>query len=679
MRSKLLIKKLTLGYRFNADVSISVKSSVSVFLAMLSLSAFLTCGNVMANVSDEQRVLFEEAVNALETGQYDTFQRLAESNKDYVLYPYLRYYDLRERLSTASEDEISNFLNTYAELPISWRLRNRWLFELAEQNRWQSYNKYYTEQSNITLKCLHLHATLNIDNSQGVLNKVLDEAENLWMTGNRQPQECKSVFEKLIERDRISPKMLWQRIELAMNKGNLQLADELAQPFSKRDKALVDLWQAAYKDPEDTLKRPEMRRNEMTVRKIAHQAIKKIARSDAEKAKKLWGQIVRRYGFDQDQRMQMQRYIAVQAAYQSHPLALDWLKAIPKKYETDDVRILKVRIALKNEDWQELIRSINNLQPQQKEDHQWRYWLARALERLGNQSMAKENYIEISLNTNYYGFLAADRIEKPYTFNSEPLQRDETALQALKNVPSVERTRELFLLGRIDDARSEWNSAISKLDEEELKIAALLVYEWEWYDNAIVTVAKSGDFKDLDLRFPTPFKDLIYMNAQTYGIDPSWIYGVTRRESAFNVFARSGAGALGLMQLMPSTARFQSKKLGLSRPSVSDILTTEQNLLLGSAYLNLMLNKFAGNQVLATAAYNAGPNRVLRWLPKEGDIEADVWIDTIPYRETREYVRAVLAYSTIFDWKLKRQITPLRERMRPIPLPLDLAETGSDI
>ena len=667
-------------------LSISIPKTIATINRHYVLTAALYClanvlmaSSVCANVLDEQRQLFDEAIAALESGRYDSFKNLAGQNTDYILYPYLEYYDLRERLANASEEDISGFLTKYSDMPISWHLRSRWLFELAENNHWDTYVKYYTGQRNIKLKCYYLHAQLQTDHGKKTLNSVLHEAERLWLTGERRPQECKPVFEKLIDHKRITSKMLWQRIELAMNQGNVKLAEELASPFGRRDKDLVTLWQTVYKNPETGLAMREMKRNHIVVRKIAEQAIRKIARSDADKANQLWGKAVRRYRFSAEQRMEMQRYIALQAAYDDHPNALNWLKAIPKKYENDDVRIMRVRIALKNKDWEELVRGINHLQPEQKEDVQWHYWLARALEKLGNQSKALENYTEISANTNYYGFLAADRIDKPYSFNSEPLQRDDSSLQALMSLPAVQRTRELYVLGRVSDARSEWNSVISKLDAEQLKIAALLAYEWEWYDNAIITVAKTGHMADLELRFPTPFKDLVYMNAQTYGLDPSWIYGVTRRESAFNAHARSSAGALGLMQLMPSTARFQSKQLGLSRPSVSDILSTEQNLLLGSAYLNYMLTKFSGNQVLATAAYNAGPNRVLQWLPKDGLMPADLWIDTLPYRETREYVRAVMAYATIFDWKLKQQITPLHKRMQAIANPLSLADSLTNI
>ena len=649
----------------------------AVFFCLLV--AVLVSGQTKANALDEQRQVFDEAINALVTGQYETFKELTSQNTDYILYPYLEYYDLRERLSDASEEEIARFINKYSDMPISWQIRNRWLFDLAENKRWETYHKYYTGQSNIKLQCYYLYAQLQVDRSQNTLKHILDEAEQLWLSGDRRPQECKPVFEKLVEHERITSKMLWQRIELAMNKGNLALAGELATPFNRRDQNLVKLWQSVYKNPEKGLAMREMKRNHIIIRKIVEQAIRQIARNDADKATQLWGKAVRRYGFTEEQRREMQRYIALQAAYDEHPNALNWLKAVPNKYQDDDVRIMQVRIALKNKDWQELIRGINNLQSEQKEQFQWRYWKARALEQLGKEAMAAANYSDISANTNYYGFLAADRIGKPYRFNSEPLERDDETSQALKRIPAVQRTRELYLLGRVSEARSEWNSAIRKFDAEQLKVAALLVYEWEWYDNAIITVAKTGHLADLELRFPTPFKDLVYLNAQTYGLDPSWIYGVTRRESAFNVYARSSAGALGLMQLMPSTARYQSKKLGLSRPSVTDILSTEQNLLLGSAYLNNMLAKFSGNMVLATAAYNAGPNRVLRWLPKNGDVPADIWVDTLPYKETRQYVRAVMAYATIFDWKLKQQVTPLRERMRSITNPMSLADSVTNI
>ena len=237
----------------------------------------------------------------------------------------------------------------------------------------------------------------------------------------------------------------------------------------------------------------------------------------------------------------------------------------------------------------------------------------------------------------------------------------------LQQNPGVQRAQELYALDRITEARREWDRVITKLDEELIKLAAVMAHDWQWYDNAILTVAKTSHRKDLHLRFPTPYKDLIFQTAENYGIDPEWIYGVTRRESAFNMYARSSAGALGLMQILPSTARMQSKSLGMARPSHEDLLESERNILLGASYLNKMLERFSGNQVLATAAYNAGPNRVSKWLPKEGDkVSADIWVDTIPYKETREYVRAVMAYAIIFEWKLNQTVTPLYKRMEKI-------------
>ncbi len=643
--------------------------TIALFLLMFSVT-------VDADDIEQQRELFVQALASLEAGDRETFLTLAEQNKDYILYPYLEYYDLRSRLETVDDKEIVSFIDANNDLPISWYLRNRWLFELAESNRWDKYYENYNGQRNARLKCNYLQASLQIDQSKKNQKKVFKAAKKLWMVGKKQPQECDPLFQKLHSKGQITPKMLWERIELAMKKGNLKLASELSQPFNKRDKALVDAWKKTYRNPEKGLKMRQMRRNHVITRKIAYQAIQKIAGRDAEKAKKLWGKAARRYGFDKTVRMEMNRYIALQAAYQYHPLALNWLNAIPKKYVNSNVRVWKVRTALKAQDWPQLAKAIDKLTDAEKSKSEWRYWYARAQESLGKQSLAEKAYDEIALKTNYYGFLSADKLNRPYTFNAEPLQRNDKVISELLTVPAIQRTKELYLVGRVSDARREWNVAIGKLKEDEIKSAAILAHEWQWYDNAILTVARTGHRSDLDLRFPTPYKEVIFLNAQTYNIDPSWIYGVTRRESAFNVIARSNAGALGLMQLMPGTARWQSKKLGLDRPSINEILTLDQNILLGSAYLNQMLTKFSGNQVLATAAYNAGPNRVLKWLPDEGSsVAADVWVDTLPYKETREYVRAVMAYATIFDWKLKEQITPLKERMHLISKPLNLANS----
>jgi len=641
------------------------------FLIVFSVLLFATTLFIvsLASGSDlaDQRTDFTLAVAALESGDYNKFLRLKQRNKDYLLYPYLEYYELRQRLSTATNDEFDAFINRYKGTHLSYRLTTKWLFQLGKKNRWRDYVKYYDERRAVELKCYHLRARLILENSKKANNDALAKAKKLWLVGNTQPKECIPLFKKLYAGSLITPELLWERIELSMQRGNLKLARHLSNKLNAKDKKSVLLWQRVYKNPTKNIKLKQLRRNTLINRKIIYHAINRIARKDAIKAKQLWKKFTKSHGYRPEQNAEMRRHIALNSASQFSPDALAMLNDIDSDWVDARVRIWKIKIALKQQNWRSLITEINTLNEKEQTLLKWRYWLARAQEKTGNNVSARENYEAIANKTNYYSFLAADRIGKPYTFVSNPIKRDITKLRALETLPQIRRAKELYYLDRVTDARREWNSVIRNLDEAGITQAAVIAHNWQWHDNAILTIAKTRHREDLDLRFPTPYRDEILSNAESMSLDPSWIFGVTRRESAFKKTARSSKGAIGLMQILLSTAQYQSKILGVRKPSTRDLYLTEKNIYFGSSYLNSMLTKFAGNQVLATAAYNAGPNRVRAWLSKMNNMPADIWVDMIPYKETRQYVRAVMAYSTIFDWKLNsKPPTRLKLRMKPV-------------
>jgi soluble lytic murein transglycosylase len=615
---------------------------------------------------EQERMQFQVALEALETGADDVYQSLLELSKGYILYPYLVYYDLNNRLDSASDDEIIAFIEKYKDTPLSNRLRWHWLYDLGEAQNWSKFQSVYNGERSTKLRCYNLTARLSLDPSPQTKKKVLAQAEKLWMVGYDRPEACDVVFHKLEASPRITSAKLWQRIELAMKRGNVTLAKRLAQRFNRRDRRTVALWANVYGNPEKGLKLRQLKRNTAIHRKIVMQAIKRIASRDAARAKQIWDKLVHKYSFTAEQRGLLSRTIALRGAYQREPQALAWLKQVDSDYSNRSVRFWRIRTALQTQQWPEVIAAINALKPREADKDKWRYWLARAKDEEGETAEALTIYSELAEATNYYAFLAADRVNKKYAFNSQPIERDQQQIEQLQQLPSIQRARELYMLGQVTDARREWNTVIRHFNENKMLQAAVLAHQWQWYDNAILTVARTSQRRDLDLRFPTPFRDEVLLNAQTYDLDPWLIYGVARRESAFNIEARSTAGALGLMQLLPTTARYQSKLLGVDRPSRTELLTSEKNLFLGSAYLNTMLQRFNGNQVLATAAYNAGPRRINSYIPKSTQVPADVWIDTLPIKETRAYVRAVLAYSIIFNWKLEQKITPLKQRMAAI-------------
>jgi soluble lytic murein transglycosylase len=305
--------------------------------------------------------------------------------------------------------------------------------------------------------------------------------------------------------------------------------------------------------------------------------------------------------------------------------------------------------------------------PHLSQENEWQYWLARAFESLDFELKSSEKYESLAAMSSYYGFLAADKMKLPYRIEQENAAAIEDFSEAvfLAENPHLLRARELYFLDRPVDARREWFQALRHLDAEEIKKAAVLASSWKWYDGAIKTVAKTSHRSDYNLRFPTPFKQQVFNHADARQLDPSVIYGLMRRESLFDPMARSSVGALGLMQLMPSTARRVAKSLGMKRPRRSDILDIDNNINFGTQYFRSVLDRFENNVSLAAAAYNAGPLNVRKWLPQIDLMPADLWVETVPFKETRNYVQAVLAYATVFDKSLGRD-TLISSRMDDI-------------
>ncbi len=639
---------------------------------LISLYLFFLVPGMAAAAADSSnhQTIFLEAVKALRMGENEEFRLLKHKATDDLLYPYLVFYDLRRRVKTTTDEEVALFIEKYADTPLSELMRSSWLSQLAKKQRWRSYLKFYKTRKNVTLQCHYLRARWLVYKDKEAIKTTLDKAKKLWLVGRTQPKACIPIFNQLEAHSRITTALLWQRIELAMLNGNIKLANYLAKKLNTRDRQWVDLWQRVHRNPEKGLRLKGMKDNTVMTRKIALHAIKKIARQNAETAKQLFATTSRKYAFKPSTLLETQRYIALRSAYQLRPVAERWLSEVEPSYVDERVRVWRARAALREQNWPSLKQAIQKMRRDEKQKNEWRYWLARSQAELREKTSANSEYKTLSKKTNYYGFLSADRIGVPYTFNTRSLERDELGITNIKALPGIRRAKALYDINHIVEARREWLFVIKDFDQSQLKLAALIAHEWMWHDNAILTIAKTPHRRDFTVRFPTPFREIINDYAKTYGIDASWIYGVARRESSFNKQARSSKAALGLMQLMPGTAKLQSKQLGIAQPSTSEIMTAEINLSLGSAYLRQMLTRFSGNQVLATAAYNAGPHRVDRWLPKERDVPADVWIDTMPYKETREYVRAVMAYSTIFNWKLKSSsVTSLKARMVAVNRP----------
>lgn len=313
-----------------------------------------------------------------------------------------------------------------------------------------------------------------------------------------------------------------------------------------------------------------------------------------------------------------------------------------------------IRENLETLDWAAVAKNIALLPQELQTTDRWTYWSARSHDMLATPHVnTTKLYQKLAAKRSWYGFLAADLLDSPYVLEDATTQANASLKTALAHLPVLQRAQELWLTGSQNQARAEWYYALQTLNNQELLAAGELAKDWGWYNSGIVAMIKGNLWDHLTLRFPLAFDEQVAQASANNQLEPTLIFAVARQESAFAANAKSHAGARGLMQLMPATAKEQAKKSGRPNHTTQDLYTPEHNIALGSAYLSKLLNEFGGNRVLATAAYNAGKTRVKRWLKSPRAVTpADVWVEIIPFRETRQYVQNVLTYSVIYEYRL---------------------------
>ena len=609
-----------------------------------------------------QRELFVEAEQALKKRHYDRFYSLADQLRDYPLYSYLQYRDIKRRLSQVSEQEINAFLSENDNTIIGERMRSYLLRHYARSKQWDAFVRTYDGRQSTGLYCKYLRALLNTEQR----DEALQQTRKVWLSGRSQPRSCDPLFSDWEQAGQLTEALIWQRIELAMDRGRTRLARHIAKKLPrKQDRELVYLWSQIHRKPQLVL--PGSRLNgHPRAALIRLHAVNRMAIKDPDKAIELWSRLRQRYPFSADQVSQANRAIGLRLARRHHPQAMQWLAQVQGRQVDRQVREWRIRSAIRHGLWDQVVNSIEQLPVADQSDLRWQFWWAYANDHLGRVNDAEGIYRYLASKRSYYGFLAADRLNMPYSFENRPLDFDQRELARIATYPEAIRAHELFQIERIIDARREWRQLIGSMSRHERLAAAQLAHSWGWHDRAIVTMGKTDYRDDIALRFPMPMKRTVETYSQRQAIDPAWTYAIIRRESAFMPDVRSSAGALGLMQLMPGTARQVARSMKLRYPGQRNLLRSETNIKLGTGYLGQMLKRLDSQAVLATAAYNAGPHRVEKWLPEQ-PMDAIRWVETIPFTETREYVSNVLAYTIIYQHVMSRQYTRLAQRMPPVP------------
>lgn len=634
---------------------------------MSVLGLLFSYSAAMAGYDQEQalnRTQFKAAERAYEHKQMARYRVLLAELEDYPLQPYLIFNDLRKRIHKVKSREVADFIERWPDSVLADRLRRSWLDLLARHGQWKAYLKFDRPSTNVTRQCRSIWAL----HKSGHTTKALSRVDSLWLSGKSQPKACDRVFKLWKDKGRLTSEKVWARIRLAMKKGNWRLAAYLKKSLNKRDRQWVDAWVQAYKRPDHVLRQKGLKKDTAMARQIIVYAVTRLGRRDTKKAVDVWEKAEKRYAFTDLDRGAVGRVMGVNFALDRDPEALKWFAHLPEQERDESALGWAVRVSMVLEDWQGALDWIERMPKSLRDEQRWRYWRGRVLEELGRTHEANKYFAGVSLNRSFYGFLAADRVGAKYEFEDEVLDVPESTRHYVENIPAVKRARELLALDRRTDARREWRTLHRTLDPPELRVAAKLAQEWGWHPRAILTVAKGKHFDDLKLRFPLAFEEPVTRYAEQRGLDPSWVFAVLRQESVFQPDVRSHAGAMGLMQLMPSTARAVAKKLKTRLRRTSELKKPELNIRFGTYYLNEVFGELDRNPMLATAAYNAGPHRVRRWLPEEGKIMApDLWAELIPFKETRTYVRRVMSYAVIYDQRRKvKEPRRITDRMREV-------------
>lgn len=644
--------------------------SVAVLVSLLSNPTFAKNPSL-----EEQRALYREGKIAIAKNDQGNAHRIISAIGDYPLKPYLEYSWLSDRLRHAKTEDVEDFLRRYDNSTIANRMRYRWLETLRARDRWQDYLNYYQPQTATTeQQCYFQLARIR----KGEREAAIPEALKLWTVGKSQPKGCDRLFDLLIANNQITEDIAWQRYSAAVLNHQYQLSTYLKRFFiSQKYQQLATSFYQVDRDHQKIgdyklFNHQGKSLEDAEIHSIIIHGLTHLARVDATSALKHWNRYLQIHPFTTEQKTQVVSDLVKGLYQQEHQEVADQYLLENLDFINPDLLEWRARESLREGDWQQLLVWIGHMPQSLSEQDRWLYWRARASE-LSHAKEADKSidsaYQVLSRTRSFYGFMASEWLGNDYSMAFRQATVTQAEIDELKQLPGLQRTRELIYHEDYLSARREWYYTNRNFNEQQWIAAAHIASHWQWHNGAITSLINAGFWDDTNLRFPLAFKKSFYNHAKATGVPVHLLFAVARQESALAQDVESPAGARGLMQLMPATAKQTARKNGIRYRSSEDLFEPEINITLGSRYYREMLERFGNNRILATAAYNAGPHRVDTWLKTtEGKLPFDAWIETIPYRETRNYVQNVLAFSMIYAHNLdsKERILSAQEKQRAL-------------
>jgi soluble lytic murein transglycosylase len=617
----------------------------------LSLLLLAACSVSMASLPvtasglDSQREAYSAAIKAIEHGHWTDYRRLRSELDDYPLAIYLDYFHLVGRDDNLQPTEAAEFLVRSDDSPLANRLLGHYLKQVGSTQRWQDFLHAKPDEPNSPeLKCYFFRAQL----AQGDREVAWRGAEQLWVQGTSQPAACDPLFDAWQAQGGLTDALVWTRLLNTFDARQPSLLQFVANAGSDTMRPWAARLIKVYAEP-DALLTLSLPADSFYSADIASRGLVLLAARSPATALTYWHDLRRRLHFSDAQKRQVEAAITLEYLLDRDQALVDWLDDALARLRDDKLTGVRLRRALRDWDWVAFERTLPLLSESARDEHVWRYWEAVAFEHRGDTAAAKAALGVLATERDYYGFLAADRLGRPYAFNRQRLTLSDAS--PMVNIPAVQRITELTFHGEQRLAQSEWHKLLQDTsDRTHQQDLALLASRNGWHRMAIDAATRAEAWDALDERFPTPYADVFSRYSASWNVPRTELLAIARRESAFYPLAESPVGARGLMQVMPDTGAVVAASLRLPH-RVADLFDVVHNVALGSAYYRQLLDRFGGNRLYALAAYNAGPHRVDRWRDAAGQrVAADLWIELIPFLETRNYVQAVLAYNVVFQY-----------------------------
>ena len=605
---------------------------------------------------------FVAAREAFRTGSRDKVLAATEQLRGHPLEMYLEYWLLQLKRNEADDADFQAFLARNDNSFLAERARVERLRLLGNRRSWEQFEVeraklVYTEDFEVL--CYSALARVLRKEDAGRRDAIA-----LWMTPRELPPGCVAMAEQLLGASRLTDRHVWERIRALADANQLAAIKRTAEYLP--DHQALDLRQleSAFGQPGPWLKRGVDLRTRPQ-RELALLAVGRLAKTDPREAADWWKKLGKK-PFTETEHQWAWAQIAFQAARRLMPEADEWFAEASEIELSDEYLQWMARAALRAGDWSLLMRAIKDMTPEARRESTWVYWQARALREKGKVEEARLLFESVAAEYSFYGQLAAAELGRQTILPAVGHTPTRGEVDVIAQLPGLQRALALYRLGFRADANREWVFTIRGMDDKQLLAASQLAKNHDLPDRAINTADKTTQLHDFGLRYLSPHADQVKPQAKALGLDDAWVYGLMRQESRFITSAKSVAGASGLMQLMPATAKWVAKKIGLNDYHHGRVNDLETNVALGTNYLKIVLDELYSHQALASAAYNAGPGRPRRWRDVK-PMEAAIFAESIPFNETRDYVKKVISNAVIYQALFTGKPASIKDRLPLIP------------